>query len=239
MISNTVIAKPLLLAAAALAALLPAASGTAQTVAPAKKANWGAMIAATEGGHLLGNPEAPAKLVEFMSYTCSHCAEFARIGDGAIKLAYVPTGKISFEIRHLIRDPVDLTATLLTQCGAAGKFAANHAAMMARHDEWMAKAKAVTQAQRARWQFGSNSARFQAIASDLGFYDIMDGRGYDRTDVDECLTDEAQAMAVVETSRADIAKYDLHGTPSFVMNETLLEDVHSWPALQPVLDAAT
>ena len=77
-------------------------------------ANWATMQDETEGGHRFGNPEAKVKLVEFMSYTCSLCATFARQGDSAIRLAYVPTGRISYEIRHLIRDPVDLTAALLT-----------------------------------------------------------------------------------------------------------------------------
>ena len=67
--------------------------------------NWAGMLQASDGGHLFGNPEAEKKLIEFMSYTCSHCAEFARKGDAAIKLSYVPTGKISYEVRHLIRDP--------------------------------------------------------------------------------------------------------------------------------------
>ena len=71
-------------------------------------ANWATMQDETEGGHRFGNPEAKVKLVEFMSYTCSLCATFARQGDSAIRLAYVPTGRISYEIRHLIRDPKPL-----------------------------------------------------------------------------------------------------------------------------------
>lgn len=233
--TSAALRKPLLLLAASAAVLVLGAQGSAQTAKP-KKGNWGAMVAATDGGHLLGNPDAPARLIEFMSYTCSHCAEFARTGDGAIKLAYVPTGKVNFEIRHLLRDPVDLTAALLTHCGDTGKFPANHAAMMARHGEWMATARATTPAQRSRWQFGSNPARFQAIASDLGFYDIMEGRGYTRPQVDVCLSDEAKANALAETSRADTARYKLQGTPSFVLNGALLENTHAWEALQPHLD---
>lgn len=234
---TTRLKKPLLFLAAGLSVLVIGAQGTAQTAKP-KKGNWGVMIATTDGGHLLGNPEAPAKLIEFMSYTCSHCAEFARIGDGAIKLGYVPTGKVSFEIRHLIRDPVDLAAALLTHCGESKNFAANHAAIILRQDEWMAKARNATQAQMSRWQFGTHSARFQAIANDLGFYDIMAARGYGRPALDKCLSDEAKAAAIAETSRADTIKYGLQGTPSFVMNGELLEDTHSWEALQPHLDKA-
>ena len=199
--------------------------------------NWAGMLQASDGGHLFGNPEAEKKLIEFMSYTCSHCAEFARKGDAAIKLSYVPTGKISYEVRHLIRDPVDLTAALLTHCGDEKKFGGNHEAIMYRFDEWMDKARNATQAQRSRWQFGTNSARFQAIASDLDFYEIMETRGYCRADLDRCLSDEAKAKALADTSAADVAKYQLTGTPSFVLDGKLLE-AHDWPSLEKRLKDA-
>lgn len=199
--------------------------------------NWAGMLQASDGGHLFGNPEAEKKLIEFMSYTCSHCAEFARKGDAAIKLSYVPTGKISYEVRHLIRDPVDLTAALLTHCGHEKKFGGNHEAIMYRFDEWMDKARNATQAQRSRWQFGTNSARFQAIASDLDFYEIMETRGYRRADLDRCLSDEAKAKALADTSAADVAKYQLTGTPSFVLDGKLLE-AHDWPSLEKRLKDA-
>ena len=199
--------------------------------------NWAGMLQASDGGHLFGNPEAEKKLIEFMSYTCSHCAEFARKGDAAIKLSYVPTGKISYEVRHLIRDPVDLTAALLTHCGDEKKFGGNHEAIMYRFDEWMDKARNATQAQRSRWQFGTNSARFQAIASDHDFYEIMETRGYRRADLDRCLSDEAKAKALADTSAADVAKYQLTGTPSFVLDGKLLE-AHDWPSLEKRLKDA-
>ena len=197
--------------------------------------NWAGMLQASDGGHLFGNPEAEKKLIEFMSYTCSHCAEFARKGDAAIKLSYVPTGKISYEVRHLIRDPVDLTAALLTHCGDEKKFGGNHEAIMYRYDEWIEKARKTTQAQRSRWQFGSLSARFQAIASDLDFYDIMETRGYERAEIDQCLTDEAKASALADRSAADAERYGITGTPSFVLDGELLEGTHDWSALEPQL----
>lgn len=201
-------------------------------------ANWAGMLAETEGGHRFGNPEAKVKLIEFMSYTCSHCADFAQKGDAAIKLAYVPTGKMSYEIRHLVRDPVDLAAAMLTHCGDPKKFGANHAAIMSRFEGWMDKARNTTQAQRSRWQFGTLSARLQAIASDLDFYDIMIGRGYTRSALDQCLSDDAKAKALAENSAADVRKYGLTGTPSFVLDGQLLDGTHDWPSLEARLKKA-
>lgn len=221
--------------AAATVLAATAAAQSAPQPGPQKKGNWGAMVTKTEGGHLIGNPEAKGRLVEYMSYTCSHCAEFARTGDGAIKLLYVPTGKVSYEIRHLIRDPIDLTAALAAQCGDPIKFPGNHEALILKHDEWMAKAKKVTQAQKARWSFGSFGSRAQAIASDLDFYQIMERRGYSRTSLDQCLTDEAKAQSIAEQSQSDIEAYSLIGTPTFIMGGKRL-DAHDWAGLQPHLD---
>ena len=206
------------------------------TGAVALAQNWVGTVVESDNGHRIGNPKAKTKLVEFMSYTCSHCADFAREGDAAIKIGYLPKGDVSYEIRHLLRDPFDLTAALLTHCGDPKKFAGNHNAIMLSQDAWFEKGRKTTRAQQARWQFGSNGARRQAIASDLGFYELMENRGYSRAELDRCLTDEAKANALAEASQADVEKYGLQGTPSFVMNGTLLDGVHNWAALRPVLD---
>ena len=199
--------------------------------------NWNTAVKVQDDGHILGNPDAPVKLVEFMSYTCSHCAEFLDDGEGAIRLAYVPSGKVSFEIRHLLRDPVDLTAAVLTQCGDPKKFIGNHDAILSKQEEWMKTARDTTQAQRSRWQFGTVAARMQAIASDLGFYDILEARGYTRPELNRCLSNEAKIKSLADTSQRDIQTYNLQGTPSFLINGKLV-DAHNWATLQPELDKA-
>ena len=229
--------------AALIGGAIVAALATASTAQPTRAksaamaaANWSAAVEARDNGHVFGNPEAEAKLVEYMSYTCSHCAEFARTGDVAIKLFLVPKGNVSFEIRHLLRDPVDLTAALLTHCGGPEKFLGNHEAILSRQAEWMETARKATQAQRTRWSFGTNAARWRAIASDLGFYAIMEARGYSRPALDRCLADQAKANALAETSARDVGAHDLPGTPSFLLDGKLLAGVHSWDALKPVIE---
>ena len=226
------------------AAVAVAALATPSAAQPAPKraavvqtgGNWAAVVEARDNGHVFGNPEAKTRLVEYMSYTCSHCAEFARTGDPAIMLFLVPKGDVSFEIRHMLRDPIDLTAALLTNCGEPEKFLGNHEAIISRQGEWIETARKTTQAQRTRWSFGTNSARWRAIASDLGFYDIMEARGYSRPALDRCLADQAKATALAETSARDVGAYALPGTPSFVLDGKLLAGVHSWEALKPVLE---
>src|SRR5918993_6039985 len=98
--------------AAALAAVALLASGQTNR-------NWNTVVTEVAGAHRIGNPEAKVKLVEYVSYTCPHCAQFTRDADDRLKLAYIMPGNLSLEVRHLIRDPVDLTAVMLVNCGPA------------------------------------------------------------------------------------------------------------------------
>ena len=199
--------------------------------------NWNATVVRTDGGHLIGNPDAKVKLKEFVSYTCPHCAHFAKDGEGALQLAYIAPGKVSVEIRHIVRDPVDLTAALLTNCGPAAKFPRNHAAFMHSQDKWIGLLSTANQAQRQRWFSGNQAARFRAIASDFGFYRILEQRGYRRTDVDRCLADARKADQLAAATKANFETFGVKSTPSFVLNGVLLAGTHDWKLLQPQLDA--
>ena len=214
-----------------------AALAIAALFAVAAAPNWNTVVAEADGGHLIGNPKAKVHLVEFVSYTCDHCARFARDGDGALQLAYVGPGKVSREVRHIVRDPVDLTAAVLANCGAPAKFARNHAAFMLSQAKWMSTAAKTSKSQQQRWFAGDGTSRRRAIASDLGFYAIMAGRGYNRTAVDRCLSDEAAAKRIAETSASDAEKWNISGTPSFAIDGNLLAGTHDWRTLQPQLDA--
>lgn len=217
-------------------ALAVVALTLAAVPALAQKGNWIATVAETRGGgHMLGNPGAKVKLIEFASYTCPHCAEFEKDGAGAIKLALVQPGKASFEVRHLIRDGVDLTAAILANCGPKEKFFQNHAMFLTTQDTWMARATFAVPSQKARWSTGAMSSRWKAMASDLGFYDMMETRGYTRAQVDQCLNNEAVGRALVEQSNAGADAFGVHGTPSFALNGKLLDEVHTWDALQKAL----
>ena len=197
----------------------------------ATRANWDAEVVRTESGHRVGNPEAKVKLIEFFSYTCPHCAQFAREGEGALKLAYVAPGRLSIEYRHLIRDPVDLTVGLLVNCGAPAKFPGNHSAFILGQPRWIGPLARATQAQQQRWRTPGATGR-RAIASDFGFYPIMERRGYRRTEVDRCLADEATARKLAETSAREWDRPGIDATPSFAINNVVMPGTHSWSELE-------
>lgn len=216
------------LALAALAAL-------ALPTVPAVAQDWNAGSTETATGHRLGNPEAPLQLIEFISYTCPHCAHFEQEAEAELNYFYVREGHAAREVRPFIRNIVDIAATLVAECGPEENFFPNHRVLLHSQDEWLARAQALSPAQQARWSAGGIPQRLRAIASDLDFYDLMEPRGYSVTELDACLSDQARAEAIVAASNANGEQFAVPGTPSFALNGTLLPQVHSWPALQPVL----
>lgn len=194
-------------------------------------------VQVTDGGHKIGNPEAKVSVIEFVSYTCPACANYTRNEEGALEIGYVATGKVTMEIRHIIRDPIDLTAAMLTNCGPASKFPQNHKAIMLGQNKWLPLAQSASSAQRNRWASGTGASRRRAIANDMGFYAIMERRGYRRTDIDRCLADEAKANSLAEASEANGAKYFVSSTPSFAINGVTLAGTHSWSLLEPQIKA--
>ena len=91
-----------------IAAVLVLIAGVASVAATQ---NWLATVERTPVSHIVGNPDAPVTLTEYLSYTCPHCRDFTMTGEQALKLGYVQSGKLRYEYRHAIANPADLAAT--------------------------------------------------------------------------------------------------------------------------------
>jgi protein-disulfide isomerase len=206
------------------------------TAAPAR--NWSGTVTVTaQGTHILGNPQAQVRLTEFVSYTCPHCAQFEQEAEGPLRLGFVASGKGSVKIRHLVRDPVDMTVALLTNCGPHAKFFLNHSAFLRRQATWIGPLASASPGQRARWTSGAFASRTRAIALDFRFYDIMAARGYQRREVDACLMNEPLARRLAEATSEAQEKLGVAGTPSFAINDVVLAGTNDWPTLRPQLEA--
>lgn len=204
--------------------------------APAR--NWSATVTQTaEGTHVLGKPDAKVRLTEFISYTCPHCAQFQQEAEAPLRLGYVASGKASVEIRHFVRDPIDMTVALLTHCGPPAKFFLNHSAFLRRQAQWIAPLASASSAQRARWTAGAFASRTRAIARDFRFHEIMASRGYGTREVDLCLADEALARKLAQSTSEAREKLGITGTPSFAIGGVVLAGTHDWATLRPQLEA--
>ena len=198
--------------------------------------NWPSTIARTERGHLIGDPQAETRLIEFISYTCPHCADFTARGEPALEVVLLMPGKISLEVRPVIRNALDLTVTLLAQCGDPAGFKGRHQTLMLAQADWLGKARNAPQTQQQIWLRGDKAGRMNA-ASALGLRAMLTARGQSQSELDTCLMDDAAAQRLIDNGRADYTELAVNSTPSFVLDGKLLPEVHSWEALYPVLSA--
>lgn len=62
---------------------------------------------------ILGDPEAPVRMTEYGSLTCTHCGAFARESFPQIKADYVDAGKMSFAFREVYFDNYGLIGGII------------------------------------------------------------------------------------------------------------------------------
>lgn len=205
---------------------------------PPAAANWAVSASVTpEGYHVLGNPSAKLRVVAFVSYTCPHCSQFEVESEGQLKLGMIAPGKGAVEVRNFVRDPVDMTVALITNCVPANRFFALHTAFMRAQPQWIGPLANSTPAQRQRWTTGPFASRTRAIAADFKFYDFMAARGMDRPTMDRCLANEALATRLAQQTDEAVEKLGVTGTPSFMIDGILLAGTHNWDALRPQIMA--
>ena len=70
----------------------------------------------------MGNRNAKVVMIEYGSFTCSHCADFAAQVMPAIKKNYVDTGKVLFVFRHFPRSLADAQAEKMARCAPATRY---------------------------------------------------------------------------------------------------------------------
>lgn len=195
---------------------------------------WQSVTERTERGHLIGNPKAESRMIEFISYTCPHCASFTDEGEPGLELVLVGPGKMSLEVRSVMRNPLDLAVTMLVGCGEVAGFKDRHRLLMNSQKQWLTKAQQSPASQKQIWARGDSAARIN-MASALGLIDMLAKAGQSRSALTACLLDDKAALALIENTAADRAEFRFPGTPSFVLDGELLKEVHDWKALYPVL----
>jgi protein-disulfide isomerase len=203
--------------AAALTGALVLIGSTTLASAPTKPAWLSTFTASSVGGHIIGNPNAPTKLVEYASYTCSHCAQFETTEAPVLKSQHVANGNVSFEIRNLVRDPLDLTAALLARCGGKGRFFGNHRQLMTTQSKW-ANGDKISDATAARLDAKDVVGFMKGAYAELGLDKVMQARGVTVAQGKACLADAAALKQVIAMTEEATGKLGLTGTPSFLVN---------------------
>jgi protein-disulfide isomerase len=207
--------------------------------APAHAAapDWTRTVTMTaDGAYVLGNPAAPTRITEYLSYTCPHCAHFVAEARAPLK-DRVRRGLVRVELRNAIRDAYDLTAAILARCGGKARVFADSEALFAQQAAWLPRVQAYENT-RGDKAFEDTGARLNDIAAGTGLTGFMAKRGLKPEVQRQCLADKRTQDLLAAMAEDAWQDRKIGGTPSLAVNGRLLPGVHDWAGLNAALNAA-
>ncbi len=224
----------LLAALLAVFALAVPAAVAAQGAARPAQRDWTQVVSQTpEGGYRMGNPQAPIRVVEFLSLTCPHCAQFAR-ASGPQLMTYVRSGRVSLEYRNFVLNGLDLAASFLSRCASPQSYFALTHSMLASQGQWMGRMQALTPAQQQAMEGQPPLETMRRVVAASGLDAIAARHGITPAQTRACLSNQAGFDRVLQMQQAG-ANYGVTGTPTFAINGRIAGSVHDWATLEPLL----
>jgi protein-disulfide isomerase len=198
--------------------------------------DWTHVVVATpDGGFRMGNPSARVKLVEYGSLTCPHCRHFAETGARPLVQNYVRAGKVSYEFRNFILNGIDVAATLLARCSGPNFFRAAEA-MYATQPQWIAKATALSAAEKQQLQGLPDGQRLVRLGAVTGLTQMVGRMGVPAQRANLCLGSKPALDRLGAIAQA-ANKMGVDQTPTFIVNGTKT-DAATWEQLEPLIRKA-
>lgn len=152
----------------------------------------------------LGSAKAPVHVVEYLSVSCSHCADFNEQVFPSLKAKYIDTGRVRWTFRELLTPPQQVAAAgfLLARCAGPGKYF-----------------KVVDEVLRSqsRWKSGNIKPIFVEIAQKNGLTEAQ---------FEACLRDQKALDALEARVRYAVETDKVQSTPTFFVNGKRVESAH-------------
>jgi protein-disulfide isomerase len=201
--------------------------------------DWTEIATMTDrGGFLLGNPNAPVKLIEYASITCPHCAEFAEAGGAALRDRYVRSGQVSWEYRPYLLFPSDPGVFLMLRCIGPAAFFRTAEQLYADQRNWVGRLQALPQDQAAQIDaLPTPALKAAAYVRASGLDQFFRQRGIPEARMNQCLADPAALQQYGEMTRRGDSEDGVTGTPTFLINGEH-QDAGRWSELEPLLRRA-
>ena len=214
-----------------------ASASKVEAVAPPQGSDWAQVVTQTPaGGFMMGNPNAPVKLVEYASMTCPHCAEFAEVGVKPLVDKYVKSGRVSFELRNFVMGGLDITMALVARCGGPERFFPLTDALFRSQRDFFAKMQGASPEQQQALAGLPHVQQFAVYAQLAGLQQWAAMRGVPSGRQQQCLSDQAEITRLVQMTSDATSEYpDFPGTPTFTINGKMVENAGTWAQLEPKL----
>ncbi|MFH5772718.1 DsbA family protein [Paracoccus broussonetiae] len=198
-------------AALTLAAVPPVLAQEAQP-APAEQMPEGKILEDIT----LGQADAPVTVIEYASFTCSHCRAFHEENWPKLKAEYIETGKVKFIQRDVYFDAVGLWAGILARCGGDAKYYAVSDLIFDDQQTWL------------------NAKTGDEIAANLR--KVGAKAGMTEPQMDACWADKQKVADLVATFQKNATADKIEGTPTFIIGGETVQN-QPWDDLKKIIDA--
>jgi protein-disulfide isomerase len=164
-----------------------------------------------------GNVNAPVVLIEYGSFTCSHCKDFNETVMPALKKSHIDTGKVLYVFRVFPRSLGDALAEKMARCAPAARYFAIADRIFLEQD---------------KWAFDSKVTRSELVR-------IGQQMGLQPAAINKCMDSTADDARINASAEESLSRYKLEGTPHLVINGKPLESGGKpYPELIRLLDQA-
>lgn len=165
----------------------------------------------------MGDANAPVKIVEYASLTCSHCRDFWKQDFPNLKREYIDTGKVLYTFRDLPTSPpaIAVAGVGIARCAGRDKY-------YAVIDDFYTS------------QFELLTAAGSAGGARPVLLQIAERAGLTPEQAQACMTNPANGDYINKQIAAK--PKEAVNTPSVFINDEFVED-HAFPALKAVIDA--
>ncbi|MBB6124211.1 DsbA family protein [Sphingobium subterraneum] len=216
----------------------PANAANLAAVPPPAGKQWADVVAESpEHGFVMGNPSAAVKVAEYGSFTCPHCRDFATESAADVQ-AMVNTGKMSFEFRNYVRDPLDMTMGLLARCGGAEPFFPLMEQLFQNQAAAFEKLQAGGDGPYQAAMALPPEQRFFALAQAAGLIDFVKQRGISEEKAKQCLGDTKTIELLAKGVQDANTQYNITGTPTLLLNGAVVPETATWDLMKAKLKEA-
>jgi protein-disulfide isomerase len=166
------------------------------------------------GERVLGKSTAPITVIEYVSLTCPHCANFQKNLFARLKKEFIDTGKVRYIVREF---PIGHTAghaAIINRCAPEDKYFFLLNQFLTRQPEWV-----------------SQEVRPDAI------YAVAKSSGMSRETFDKCLSNQTIIDGLTEVKQRG-RQFGVIGTPTFFINGRKAQGEVTYDEIKALIEQA-
>jgi protein-disulfide isomerase len=166
------------------------------------------------GERVLGKPNAPVTVIEYVSLTCPHCANFQKHLFPRVKKEFIDTGRVRYIVREFPIGHTSGTAAIINRCAPEDKYFFLLNQFLTRQPEWV-----------------SQEVRLDAI------YSVAKSSGMSRETFDKCLSNQTIIDGLTEVKQRG-RQFGVIGTPTFFINGRKAQGEVTYDEIKALIEQA-